>query len=450
MQYVQWHKQRYKDVVKFLRKGKGARPNILDRFDITEKNKALFHDRRQIIPEHVVDRTLRQMMYGKDSECPISRDSMFNYARDRFWGISRRAVMKFLRAQPTYTKLAKRPAKQRAPGSNFFRTHKGLVGVDLVYLGHAAFPPGFLNRSKGDQKLKKNTPHLIMTMVDSLTHYAFAKFIGTSATGTICANAFETLMREYYHVFGYLPKLVMSDSGEEFDSKAFRRMVKRRKLGHNYVKVVAFVEQFNSIVQKYMVMLATGARTSNNIETVLANSVKRANNGTFFRMKRSIRMCVNFLKNSPKEYMKQWTKGQRKDKPKKNRQKWKKGMKVRFWKGGTKDDSMFKRYNGLTEVRGRKGGMPKGQKARSQWSARVYTVTGVMTRGKTYLQLNANPPKIQRLMDRQDLSKEMIAKYKRLKRKIPTNKRKKYIPADLFQRVLDDDQESARLIASRL
>ena len=52
-------------------------------------------------------------------------------------------------------------------------------------------------------------------------------------------------------------------------------------------------------------------------------------------------------------------------------------------------------------------------------------------------------------MDRQDLSKEMIAKYKRLKRKIPTNKRKKYIPADLFQRVLDDDKESARLIASR-
>ena len=283
--YTQFTDGLVTEIKAHLRNPNRPRPNIMNRFAFTHRNNRVYHERKEVVPQSKVDDYLRVLMYSPKSTAPLSRDSLHKYCADKYWGISRRAIMRFLQAQPSYTKLAKRPPKDKGD-ARFFQSYKGLLGVDIVYLDKEAYPPKFLPTPTGIAKKK----HYVLTAVDALTHYAFVRYLGTSMGARRVLANFKEIEKEYKKVFGYFPKIIASDRGSEFVNKeVWKPYMAKRGYGLQYVKLVAYVEQFNAQLQKTLVMLATGMRTGKKLSTVLPNAVKRCNNGHNMRMKRQIK-----------------------------------------------------------------------------------------------------------------------------------------------------------------
>ena len=84
-----------------------------------------------IIPSEDVADYLRKQVFGKDSKTPLSRDGMHHIVKQQVAGISRRAIMDFLRGQSVVQKGKGAVPKQKLAGKKLKDYH---ISFDLVFL----------------------------------------------------------------------------------------------------------------------------------------------------------------------------------------------------------------------------------------------------------------------------------------------------------------------------
>ena len=90
-----------KKAVTYLKTKKGTLPVWASKYkdDLTLKGNKLFYKERQVVSRERVDDVLRNELYKKGGDVPSGRDSAFHICKQRYVGISRRALMEFIRKQ---------------------------------------------------------------------------------------------------------------------------------------------------------------------------------------------------------------------------------------------------------------------------------------------------------------------------------------------------------------
>ena len=123
-----------KKSVKFLKTGAGTPPKWVSKYkdDLTVKGSKLFYKDREVVGKERVDEVLRKELYKKKGDVPSGRDSAFHILKQRYVGISRRALMSFIRAQkPLGEVKAALPKPKMSAGE---RLKHYVFETDLVFL----------------------------------------------------------------------------------------------------------------------------------------------------------------------------------------------------------------------------------------------------------------------------------------------------------------------------
>ena len=101
MNRFRFKKADFKNAKQYIKTKKGPAPNWAKREGVTVKNGKLFWQDKEIIASEDVETYLRKTIYDKDCKTPSSRDGAFHLIKDSVLGVSRAAVMDFLRGQKT-------------------------------------------------------------------------------------------------------------------------------------------------------------------------------------------------------------------------------------------------------------------------------------------------------------------------------------------------------------
>ena len=127
-----------KQAIKFLKTKRGPEPSFLKKFPGKYKviQGHLFADDKQVIPTEKRANFLRHIVYGKKSEYPFGRDSLFAILKNEVMNVSKRDIEKFLNEQGPLIHRRSRPKKETR---EVIRTPKkvGVLSVDLAHITHA-------------------------------------------------------------------------------------------------------------------------------------------------------------------------------------------------------------------------------------------------------------------------------------------------------------------------
>ena len=122
-----------KKAIKYI-KGAKTGPTWAKKFkdDLSVKSGKVFYKGMQVVPKERVDDVLRKEIYQPNGDVPSGRDAAFHICKQRYIGISRRALMKFIRAQkPLGQVKAALPKPKRSAGE---RLKNYTFETDLVFL----------------------------------------------------------------------------------------------------------------------------------------------------------------------------------------------------------------------------------------------------------------------------------------------------------------------------
>jgi hypothetical protein len=87
--------------IKFLKKKSDTGPAFAVRFkdDLKVQGKQLLYKGTIVVSKEKVGDVLREEIYKKNATVPASRDAAFHLLKNKYTGITRRALMKWLLAQ---------------------------------------------------------------------------------------------------------------------------------------------------------------------------------------------------------------------------------------------------------------------------------------------------------------------------------------------------------------
>ena len=171
--------------IAFLNK-KGVPPAFIDKFpgQYSVKRGKLFGGELRVIPTEKRNDFLREIVYGKKSEYPFGRDSLFSILKGEVLNVSKRDIEAFLNEQKPLIQRRSRPPKQKR---DFIRQVRkpGQLSVDMVYIRREDFEivlgKGTGHYMRGDKKYKfflnavdLQTGYLLSTVVSELTAEAIA------------------------------------------------------------------------------------------------------------------------------------------------------------------------------------------------------------------------------------------------------------------------------------
>lgn len=123
-----------KKAIKFVKNGNGTPPAWASKYkaDLSVRGSKLFYKEREVVSKERVNDVLREQLYKKGGDMPAGRDSAFHLCKQRYVGISRRALMEFIRAQKP---LGEIKAAQNEPKRSAGERLKNYVfETDLVFL----------------------------------------------------------------------------------------------------------------------------------------------------------------------------------------------------------------------------------------------------------------------------------------------------------------------------
>ena len=123
----------FKKGLNFLEKGTGKPPIWCTRFkeDLSVKGGKIYYAKREIIPKERVNSVLRFEFYKKNGDCPSARDSAFHILKKRYVGLSRRDVMKFIRAQKSLGEVKSALPKPKMSAGKKYKNY--CYETDLVF-----------------------------------------------------------------------------------------------------------------------------------------------------------------------------------------------------------------------------------------------------------------------------------------------------------------------------
>ena len=216
-----------KSAKKFLagKKTNGV-PNWTKKFqdDLTIKNGKIFFKEQEIIPSEKVNEYLRKTFYTKNEDVPLSRDGAFHAMKKRpVIGISRRAIMDFLKAQrPVEMGRAALPQKKQAGK----KIKNITLETDLIFIRKP-------DLEKINKKFKKDKKvpfeSYICCTVDKMTGLTRINYCKTklpSVVGPLVKKQVESICKQ----LGVDSKTVdlQSDAGGEFRPNYLKTFVKSK------------------------------------------------------------------------------------------------------------------------------------------------------------------------------------------------------------------------------
>ena len=295
-----------------------------------------------VIPTEDRDDFLREVVYGKTSEYPFGRDSLFAILKDEVMNVSKRDIEGFLNAQGPLVHRRARPPKQKREHLRQIR-NVGQLSIDLAHIKAKDFE-SVLGEKGHDYmgvpgKRGYQQDRYFLNAVDLLTGYLITEIV-QGKTAKEVAPKLSKLLDRYEKQLGQKVKKVEVDKGGEF------RGVTRKMLDDRGIRTIekitnAAVEQTNAKMQRIFWALVEQRRGG---FLATAKQAVKISNRTY---NRRIRM-------SPEDALEKIVAGEKITKktpkagPTEKKRAWKVGEKVRALKKprAKGDDLGYKAYKG--------------------------------------------------------------------------------------------------------
>lgn len=236
--------------------------------DLKFKNKKLYYKDLLVIPQEDVDSYLRDQVYNKESDLPLSRDGGFHLIKKRVTGITRARFMKFLKAQSAVesTKNANRKAKVMS-GPKMKKYH---FECDLVFVRK----PDFIKIHRKFEDTIKQHETYIVSVVEKVTGLTRLGYVYVKEQNVVTPIVIK-FIKSICNQLGINPKDYKgsSDSGGEFSKEKLGRVL----AGWDFVKLGSSIEKKNQTIQSRLFQLAR-MRRSYKIENLLKQVEKIENN----------------------------------------------------------------------------------------------------------------------------------------------------------------------------
>ena len=254
--------------IKFLKSKKGTAPGFITKFPgvFNVRQGKLYAGKRRVVPTEDRQDYLREVVYGKSSEYPFGRDSLFAILKHEVLNVSKRDIEAFLNAQGPLVHRRSRPKKQKREHLRQIRK-PGILSVDLAHVRakdfEELFPDKGLDYMGAPGKRGYQQDRYFLNAVDLLTGYLLTEVLqGKTARETW--PKIQKIINRYETKFGIKVRQIEVDKGGEFygdkgDKKkkipplSIQQELKERKEGSiRLIRKVtnAAVEQTNAKMQR--------------------------------------------------------------------------------------------------------------------------------------------------------------------------------------------------------
>jgi hypothetical protein len=240
----------------FLKGKTKTGPRWAERFksDLSIKGNHIYFNERRIVSSHEVNDILRDAIFKKAADIPPSRDGAFHLVKQRYVGISRRNIMKFLAGQRVLAET--KPIPPQATKKSGQKLKNFTFETDLIFVKRddvEKSSPSFV---------KKNLPdlqYIVCTTekLTGLTRLDYCSVKDAKLVTPIVKKHLASMCKQ----LKTKPKDVelLSDKGGEFSMKDLSPYVKK----YSHIARGAHVENRNRQAQQnlYRILKARKART---------------------------------------------------------------------------------------------------------------------------------------------------------------------------------------------
>ena len=261
-----WTDEKVRKTLDAIRNNK--KTSILKRFKITRKGDTLMFQGLPIVPASQVEGKIKAGLQGAG---PIGIETLFFWLKEKYHGIPRREIAKYMKSLESYQKLKSRPAVHkkkylyRKEGVTNTYLRKGTTwGVDLIQPTKGAF----------SERIKEK---FVMVIVDQKTSFCWAKELDGGKSARNCLKVLKWAYNDAKKNNYPLPKVCTSDQGKEFLS-VFSEWCKTMGIKRVWLKLVASVESRNSVLQRILAQMIGGYNNISDFPEALRKSVVKLNN----------------------------------------------------------------------------------------------------------------------------------------------------------------------------
>ena len=261
-----------KKAISFLKSGKknGNPPVWVTKYkdDLSVKGKKLFYKEREIISRERVDDVLRKELYKPSGDVPSGRDSAFHICKQRYVGISRRALMEFIRKQKPLGEVKSALNKSKVSGGERLKNYT--FETDLIFLKKN-------DLEKANRKfIRDDTKELtyFLSTVEKVTGLCrFDHVVNKDAkiVTPLVIKHCEDIAKQLKTKISSCS--IRSDKGGEFSLKEFQKVFKDAK----FVRSGVSVENKNAQFQKCFFQILR-QRKATDIDDAMRQSEKLLNN----------------------------------------------------------------------------------------------------------------------------------------------------------------------------
>ena len=235
-------------------------PNFMKKYPFKVKGNKLFLEGREVIPNEDRETYLRGILYDKDSDYPLARDSLFYLLKKEVINISKRFIESFLKKQKV---IVERTAKPRKEKRKFVVNIKkaGAVSGDLVHIEKNDLPDGYMpdieqedmnayipgsdDNKPNWSKVKKT--YYMYNIVDKLTGYLCTEIVPSKDERIIWA-ATQKLFDRMAKALNTPVTVLELDQGTEFNLS--EKNLKKQKVTVKRLRTNALVESVNAKLQR--------------------------------------------------------------------------------------------------------------------------------------------------------------------------------------------------------
>jgi hypothetical protein len=286
--------------IKFLKNESDTGPNWCVKYkaDLNVKGSDVYYKDKKIITKDKVDKVLRKEIYKVDADIPAARDSAFHLLKEKYTGITRRHLMKWLQAQKSIGET--RPSVNKAKRSAGEKMKTYTFETDLIFLKRKDVVQA---DDKFEMKKLDVLPELmyIVSTIEKVTGLSRLTKCYKKEPA-IVTPIVEKHIKEMCVLLKTDPKHcnLRSDKGLEFDYKQLAKLVGQTK----HVPMGPHVENRNRQAQTQL-FRCLRQRKSKTIEHALSQAEKLLNQ-TYNRIHK--KTSNEIVKSSKEENLKQYNK----------------------------------------------------------------------------------------------------------------------------------------------
>jgi hypothetical protein len=201
--------------------------------NIKSKSANLRNKRVELIPPSKLSATL-QKLYDNPETTKNGRDSFYQKVLDRYCGISRRAVHKWLQDQDNYQLHLLQPREKVLRPTNVKKIN-AIWQIDLI------------DMQKYKSPQNRHTAFLL-TCIDTFSKYVWVRAL-TKKTSNKVVDALRDILRDNYTKTGGYPRVIQSDNGKEFANKKLKDMLNSNSIKH--ILSLPYLPQAQGIIERF-------------------------------------------------------------------------------------------------------------------------------------------------------------------------------------------------------